>query len=179
MLLKCLEKEEINVSQRFAWTLLQVLNGPTVPEEEMKLGCVSVAVADLVGSLTDFQRQFALLSFVKALLSSDNNLILFTEGTLQTPLFLSFFELIKELYSHLEDAQLVYQYFQGIQYTYANHFPHVCLCCQCIATAYRNVLTMPLYLYMYLYSVCSVVGAFACLHRQDLRGWSRSMHGVH
>lgn len=116
MLLKCLEKEEISVSQRFAWTLLQVLNGPTVPEEEMKLGCVSVAVADLVGRLTDFQRQFALLSFVKALLSSDNNLILFTEGTLQTPLFLSFFELIKELYSHLEDAQLVYQYFQGIQY---------------------------------------------------------------
>lgn len=114
MLLKCLEKEGTNISQSFVWVFLQVLQGHTVPEEEIKLGCVSVAAADLVCDLTDFQRQFALLSFVKALISSDNNLILFAEGTLKTPLLLSFFEMIKELYSRLEDAQLVYQYFQGI-----------------------------------------------------------------
>lgn len=116
VLLKCLaiEKGEIGVSQRFAWTFLQLLNGPTVPEEDLTLGCASVIVAELVGCLTDFQRQFALLSFVKALLSSDNNRILFTGGTLQTLLFTSIFELIKELYAGLKDAQLVYLYFQGI-----------------------------------------------------------------
>lgn len=114
VLLKCTEKNEIIVSQRFTWTFLQLLNGATVAEEEMKLGCVSVAVTDLVTRTTNFQREFALLSFVKALLSSNNNLILFPEDTLQIPLFHSFFELIKELYSRLEDAQLLYQFFQGI-----------------------------------------------------------------
>lgn len=114
VLLKCTEKEEVIVSQRLIWTFLQLLNGATVPEEEMILGCVSVAVADLVSRTTNFQREFALLSFVKALLSSNNNLILFTEDTLQTSLFYSFFELIKELYSRLKDAQLLYQFFQGI-----------------------------------------------------------------
>ena len=113
VLLKCLEKEGTNISQSFVWLFLQVLHGYTVPEEDMKLGCVSVAAANLVHNLTDFQRHFALLSFMKALVSSDNNIILFTEGSLKIPLLLSFFEIIKELYSRLEDTQLVYQYFQG------------------------------------------------------------------
>ena len=116
VLLKCTEKEEVIMSQRFTWKFLQLLNGATVPEEEMTLGCVAVAVTDLVRKTTDFQREFALLSFVKALLSSNNNLILFTEDALQIPLFHYFFELIKELYSRLKDAQLLYQFFQGIYY---------------------------------------------------------------